>query len=135
MRVSRARVRPGSHDEHNAETGDNAGPVVLTKGLPAEARGLDKIAKLAGPPGEPADANYANHYAVPSNMPPGEPTKRVEIIDIEDIKEHVLATGEVKFCRCWKSAEFPFCDGSHDGHNLACGDNTGPVVITPGAKQ
>ena len=68
-------------------------------------------------------------------MPPGEPTKRVEIIDIEDIQSEVKATGEVKFCRCWKSASFPFCDGSHDGHNLETGDNTGPVVLTPGSKM
>ena len=59
----------------------------------------------------------------------------VEIIDIEDIEAEVAASGEVKFCRCWKSAKFPFCDGSHDGHNLQTGDNTGPIVLLPDAKM
>ena len=68
-------------------------------------------------------------------VPPGEPIKRVEIIDIEDITGEVAATGEVKFCRCWRSASFPFCDGSHDGHNMETGDNTGPVVLNPGSKM
>jgi hypothetical protein len=43
------------------------------------------------------------------------------------VLEEVAKEGEVKFCRCWRSASFPFCDGSHDGHNLETGDNTGPV--------
>ena len=45
----------------------------------------------------------ANNYGVPSTMPPGEPTKRVEIIDIEDVLEEVKEEGEAKFCRCWRS--------------------------------
>eukprot|EP01051_Picozoa_sp_SAG22_P019730 SAG22_NODE_3736_length_1552_cov_1.273228_1_plen_36_part_00 len=32
-----------------------------------------------------------------------------------------------------QSASFPFCDGSHDGHNLECRDNTGPLVLKGGA--
>ena len=31
----------GSHVKHNAETGDNVAPVVITGGLPAEKRGLE----------------------------------------------------------------------------------------------
>ena len=160
-----------SHDGHNEAcaakergSADNAAPVVLTSGLPAEKRGLDKVETL--PAGsEPeldhslAGQGHANNYAVPSNsatkrissppqgclcndtqaglcaVPPGEPTKRVEIIDIEDITAEVAEIGEAKFCRCWKSASFPFCDGSHDGHNMETGDNTGPVVLTPGSKM
>ena len=34
------------------------------------------------------------------------------------------------FCRCWQSAKFPLCDGSHGKHNQACGDNLGPVIVT-----
>ena len=109
---------------------------IAAQGLPAEKLGLDKVPQL--PAGaEPAlvldQPGRANHYAVPSTMPPGEPTKRVEIVDIEDVKAAVKETGELKFCRCWKSAAFPFCDGSHDGHNLACDDNTSPLVIKSGA--
>lgn len=134
-----------SHDGHNSECAenggaDNAAPVVLTSGLPEEKRGLDKVETLAEGAEPVLDIELlgmgrANNYGVPSNMPPGEPTKRVEIIDIEDIQAEVQAIGEVKFCRCWKSATFPFCDGSHDGHNLETGDNTGPVVLTPGSKM
>jgi CDGSH-type Zn-finger protein len=134
-----------SHDAHNdaceaSGSRDNAAPVVLTTGLAEEQRGLDKVQVL--PEGtEPvldeslAGSGRANNYNVPSNMPPGEPTKRVEIIDIEDIEAEVAEAGEVKFCRCWKSTTFPFCDGSHDGHNLATGDNTGPIVLLPDAKM
>ena len=32
-------------------------------------------------------------------------------------------------CRCWKSAKFPLCDGSHVKHNEATGDNVGPAII------
>jgi len=32
-------------------------------------------------------------------------------------------------CRCWKSATFPLCNGSHNSHNEQCHDNAGPAVI------
>ena len=35
----------------------------------------------------------------------------------------------VAFCRCWKSAKFPFCDGSHNQHNRETCDNVGPIVV------
>ena len=35
----------------------------------------------------------------------------------------------VAFCRCWKSAKFPFCDGAHNQHNRRTGDNIGPIVV------
>ncbi|XP_035794960.1 CDGSH iron-sulfur domain-containing protein 2 homolog [Anopheles albimanus] len=49
--------------------------------------------------------------------------KVVDMIDIEDIAE------KAAFCRCWKSANWPYCDGSHGAHNKECGDNLGPVVV------
>ena len=30
----------------------------------------------------------------------------------QDVLEEVKKEGEVKFCRCWRSATFPFCDVS-----------------------
>jgi L-lactate dehydrogenase (cytochrome) len=120
----------GSHAAHNEATGDNAGPLVLKTGLPAEKRGLDfttaidaaeKAKEVAGP--------RANNYGVASNMPPDAPVKVVDIVDIEDVREQVGSAGVVSFCRCFKSTKFPLCDGSHGGHNEACGDNTGPLVI------
>ena len=35
----------------------------------------------------------------------------------------------VAFCRCWKSAKFPLCDGAHNRHNRETGDNVGPLVV------
>nr|CAG4635860.1 EOG090X0JRY [Artemia franciscana] len=34
------------------------------------------------------------------------------------------------FCRCWRSANFPYCDGSHNAYNKECCDNVGPLVIS-----
>jgi CDGSH-type Zn-finger protein len=33
-------------------------------------------------------------------------------------------------CRCYKSAKFPYCDGSHIKHNEETGDNIAPAVLT-----
>nr|QHX41470.1 CDGSH iron-sulfur domain-containing protein 2A-like protein [Halisarca dujardinii]QSX72239.1 CDGSH iron sulfur domain 2 [Halisarca dujardinii] len=52
-----------------------------------------------------------------------EEPKVVDTVQIEDI-------GDKKaFCRCWKSKNFPYCDGSHNKHNEEQGDNVGPLKI------
>ncbi|PSC77033.1 CDGSH iron-sulfur domain-containing NEET [Micractinium conductrix] len=33
------------------------------------------------------------------------------------------------YCRCWRSATFPLCNGAHVKHNQATGDNVGPLII------
>jgi CDGSH-type Zn-finger protein len=39
----------------------------------------------------------------------------------------VIAPNErVKLCRCYKSKEFPFCDGIHKNYE----DELGPVIVT-----
>mmetsp|Transcript_41154 Transcript_41154/g.77114 ORF Transcript_41154/g.77114 Transcript_41154/m.77114 type:complete len:90 (-) Transcript_41154:201-470(-) len=38
--------------------------------------------------------------------------------------------GKAVFCRCWKSATFPYCNGAHVAHNKATGDNVGPLIIS-----
>ncbi|CAK9824275.1 CDGSH iron-sulfur domain-containing protein 2 homolog [Anthophora retusa] len=50
--------------------------------------------------------------------------KVVDSVDIEDI------TDKAAFCRCWRSQNWPYCDGSHGRHNEEVNDNVGPLVIT-----
>ena len=52
------------------------------------------------------------------------------MVDVEDLVE-AAGTKPVSFCRCFKSATFPYCNGSHGSHNEACGDNSGPLVVKP----
>ena len=53
--------------------------------------------------------------------------------DVEKVVD-TIKIGEVPgakgvFCRCWRSAKFPYCDGAHAKHNAATGDNVGPLII------
>ncbi|XP_012284006.1 CDGSH iron-sulfur domain-containing protein 2 homolog [Orussus abietinus] len=50
--------------------------------------------------------------------------KVVDTLDVENITE------KVAFCRCWRSENWPYCDGAHGKHNQETGDNVGPVVVT-----
>ena len=67
------------------------------------------------------------HRRVNTTIKMAEP-KVVDIIDhskLEDVEKLV-------FCRCWKSKNYPYCDGAHVAHNKATGDNVGCVRSTPG---
>ncbi|KAM6953218.1 CDGSH iron-sulfur domain-containing protein 1 [Aplochiton taeniatus] len=50
-------------------------------------------------------------------------SKVVHSFDMEDIGTKAV------YCRCWKSKNFPFCDGAHAKHNEETGDNVGPLII------
>ncbi|KAH0560585.1 CDGSH iron-sulfur domain-containing protein 2 homolog [Cotesia glomerata] len=50
--------------------------------------------------------------------------KVVDTVDVEDITEKAV------FCRCWKSENWPYCDGAHAKHNEATCDNVGPLIVT-----
>ncbi|KAL0371602.1 UNVERIFIED_CONTAM: CDGSH iron-sulfur domain-containing protein NEET [Sesamum calycinum] len=51
----------------------------------------------------------------------------------EKVVDSVVVTELAKpltaYCRCWRSATFPLCDGSHVKHNKATGDNVGPLLL------
>ncbi|KAI6241786.1 Iron sulfur-containing domain containing protein [Aphelenchoides fujianensis] len=50
-----------------------------------------------------------------------------KIVDSQDIED----VGEKRaYCRCWKSHNFPYCDGTHVTHNKATGDNVGPLIVS-----
>ena len=50
--------------------------------------------------------------------------------------EEQIPTGKrVKFCRCWQSATFPYCDDAHKQINAETGDVLGPVVVTGVAAE
>eukprot|EP00355_Strombidium_rassoulzadegani_P001722 CAMPEP_0168607912 /NCGR_PEP_ID=MMETSP0449_2-20121227/334_1 /TAXON_ID=1082188 /ORGANISM="Strombidium rassoulzadegani, Strain ras09" /LENGTH=94 /DNA_ID=CAMNT_0008647837 /DNA_START=35 /DNA_END=315 /DNA_ORIENTATION=- len=47
--------------------------------------------------------------------------KVVDTVKCSDVK------GKSVMCRCWKSKNFPMCDGSHVQHNKDNDDNVGPL--------
>eukprot|EP00904_Undaria_pinnatifida_P010335 jgi/Undpi1/6431/HiC_scaffold_20.g08912.m1 len=57
-----------------------------------------------------------------------------ESIELEKPKvvtmDSVDAGSKKVYCRCWKSATFPLCDGKHMDHNKATGDNLGPLIVS-----
>ncbi|EEZ97533.1 CDGSH iron-sulfur domain-containing protein 2 homolog [Tribolium castaneum] len=69
------------------------------------------------PHGRPPASALINKSVLKSNP------KVVDTVDIEDISE------KAAFCRCWKSKNWPYCDGAHGTHNKETGDNVGPVVV------
>lgn len=73
-------------------------------------------ALLPSKPPKKADEDWVN------KTQQKEKDKVADVIQIEDLGE------KTAFCRCWKSKEFPRCDGSHNQHNKETGDNVGPLV-------
>ncbi|GAB0494828.1 hypothetical protein MMPV_006124 [Pyropia vietnamensis] len=74
----------------------------------------------------PATAAAATtRMATPPLNPDGEKDKATT---------YTLVSGaKAGLCRCYKSADFPICNGAHAGYNKKTGDRVGPieVVATP----
>ena len=77
----------------------------------------------------PFSSFLANNYGVPSNVPPEEPIRRADGLDLEELRTIVDVDEEAKICRCFRSGTFPLCDGSHVKHNTETGDNVAPLVV------
>lgn len=43
--------------------------------------------------------------------------------------DELAAESKLFMCRCWKSKNYPYCDGSHNAHNKLTGDLVGPLII------
>ncbi|XP_078033279.1 CDGSH iron sulfur domain 2 isoform X1 [Augochlora pura] len=69
------------------------------------------------PLARPPPCGRINH-AIKKNV-----AKVVDSVDIEDISEKAV------FCRCWRSKNWPYCDGSHGPHNEQQNDNVGPLIV------
>lgn len=74
----------------------------------------------------------ANNYGIESTVPPDNPSRRVDVVDFDEVIAKVKAGQKVALCRCYKSKKFPYCDGSHVAHNEETGDNIAPAVVTGG---
>ncbi|TDH69259.1 hypothetical protein CCR75_002581 [Bremia lactucae] len=59
-----------------------------------------------------------------------EKEKVVDFISLPDVEEIIKTKGKCTLCRCWKSKNFPYCDGAHLKHNKETSDNVGPLVLT-----
>eukprot|EP01059_Diplonema_ambulator_P023423 TRINITY_DN3890_c1_g1_i1.p1 TRINITY_DN3890_c1_g1~~TRINITY_DN3890_c1_g1_i1.p1 ORF type:complete len:156 (+),score=61.35 TRINITY_DN3890_c1_g1_i1:49-468(+) len=55
--------------------------------------------------------------------------KGVDTIPVPEQMAKANKEGKLVMCRCWKSKNFPYCDGSHNDHNKATGDNVGPLIL------
>ncbi|KAJ4800257.1 CDGSH iron-sulfur domain-containing protein 2 [Rhynchospora pubera] len=53
-----------------------------------------------------------------------EEAKVVDSVVVTELEKPLTA-----YCRCWRSATFPLCDGTHVKHNKATGDNVGPLLV------
>ncbi|XP_018568963.1 CDGSH iron-sulfur domain-containing protein 2 homolog [Anoplophora glabripennis] len=69
------------------------------------------------PHGRPAASGKINPCILKTS------NKVVDSVDVEDI------TDKAVFCRCWRSKNWPYCDGSHGNHNKETGDNVGPIIV------
>ena len=48
---------------------------------------------------------------------------KIVLAEVDESKEKLF------LCRCWKSKNFPYCDGAHTKHNKDTGDNVGPIAV------
>ncbi|PNH07411.1 CDGSH iron-sulfur domain-containing protein 1 [Tetrabaena socialis] len=93
------------------------------------------LRSIAGPVRAPACAGSRHRCVVvrAEGINPSIRKSEEKVVDMVKVAD--LPTPKAVYCRCWRSAKFPYCDGAHVKHNKATGDNVGPLVIdsTPAA--
>ena len=91
----------------------------------------DRASAASRRPPCPGGGAAAPGCRVPSTSRPAAPALRRDVLDGRALLARAQATGEpVALCRCFRSSEFPYCDGvGHHRHNRESGDNVGPVVL------
>ncbi|KIZ00539.1 CDGSH iron sulfur domain-containing protein 1 [Monoraphidium neglectum] len=57
------------------------------------------------------------------------PARKISVTVVDTCKVDELAGKKAVYCRCWRSATFPLCNGAHVAHNKETGDNVGPLII------
>lgn len=61
---------------------------------------------------------------------------KIDLNNSKVVNQESMCGGDKKvYCRCWKSATFPLCDGSHAEHNKISGDNVGPLIVSVDKEQ
>jgi CDGSH-type Zn-finger protein len=83
------------------------------------------VTAVAAPRYSPALCGRASSRAYAPSLRVQDVDKVVDSVSLNDLD----GKKQVSYCRCWRSATFPLCNGAHVAHNKASGDNVGPLLV------